>query len=75
LVFRLCATKLSPTFVFIGFLENEDKIPKSAWKEHQFWFRTNCAAGISGAISPSSFIRIGPSTCPNRRYHRVPQLW
>jgi hypothetical protein len=30
-VSRLCATKLSPTLVFIGYTENEDKIPK----EHQ----------------------------------------
>jgi hypothetical protein len=26
------------------------------------------------AISPSSLIRIGPFTCPNRRYRRGPQL-
>jgi hypothetical protein len=38
-------------------------------------FRLVCAAGISGAISSSSLTRIGPSTCPNRRYHRGPQLW
>jgi hypothetical protein len=29
-VSRLCATKLSPTLVFIGFLRNEDTIPKTA---------------------------------------------
>jgi hypothetical protein len=28
-----------------------------------------------GAISPSSLIWIGPSTCPNRRYRQDPQLW
>jgi hypothetical protein len=28
-----------------------------------------------GAISPSSLIWIGPSTCPNRRYHWGPKLW
>jgi hypothetical protein len=74
-VFRLCATKLSSTLVFISFLKNEAKISKSALEDNQFWFRTDCAAGISGAISPSSLIRIGPSTCPNRRYRRGPQLW
>jgi hypothetical protein len=74
-VSRLCATKLSSTLVFIYFLKNEDKISKSALEDNLFWFRTDCAAGISGAISPSSLIRIGPSTCPNRRYRRDPQLW
>jgi hypothetical protein len=34
-----------------------------------------CAAGILGAISPSSLTRIGPSICPNQSYHRGPQLW
>jgi hypothetical protein len=55
-------------FVFISFLWNKDKISKSALEDNLFWFRTHCAAGISGDISPSSLIRIGPSTCPNRRY-------
>jgi hypothetical protein len=31
-VSRLCATKLSLTLVFIGFLENENKIPKRPQK-------------------------------------------
>jgi hypothetical protein len=31
-VSRLCATKLSPTLVFIGFLGNEDKSPKQPRK-------------------------------------------
>jgi hypothetical protein len=44
-------------------------------EDNLFWFRTDCAAGISRAISPSSIIRIGPSTCPNRRYRQGPQLW
>jgi hypothetical protein len=44
-------------------------------EDNLFWFRTDCAAGISGAISPSSLIQIGPSTCPYRRYRRGPQLW
>jgi hypothetical protein len=74
-VLRLCAMKLSSTLVFISFLKNEDKISKSALKDNLFWFRTDYVAGISGVISPSSLIRIGPSTCPNRRYRRGPQLW
>jgi hypothetical protein len=72
---RLCATKLYSTLVFIYFLGNEVKISKSALEDNLFWFRTDCIAGISGAISPSSLIRIGPSTCPNRRYRRGPQHW
>jgi hypothetical protein len=44
-------------------------------EDNLFWFRTDCAAGISGAISPSSLIQIGPSTCPYRRNRRGPQLW
>ena len=64
-VCRLCATKLSPTLVFIAFLENEDKIPKTASEENLSDFGFVCAAGISGAISPSSLTRIGPSICPN----------
>jgi hypothetical protein len=75
LVSRLCATKLYSTLVFIFFLGNEDKISKFASEDNLFWFRTDCAVGISAAISPSSLIRIGPSTCPNRRYRRGPQLW
>jgi hypothetical protein len=35
-VFRLCVTKLSSTFVFISFLENEDKISKSALEDNLF---------------------------------------
>jgi hypothetical protein len=74
-VSRLCATKLYSTLVFISFFGNEDKILKSSLEDNLFWFRTDYAAGISGAISPSSLIRIGPSTCPNRRYFVGPQLW
>jgi hypothetical protein len=44
-------------------------------EDNLFWFRTDCAAGISRVISPRSLIRIGPSTCPNQRYRRCPQLW
>jgi hypothetical protein len=74
-VSRLCATKLSSTLVCISFLGNEDKISKSALEDNLFWFQTDCAAEISGAISPSSLILIGSSTCPNRRYRRGSQLW
>jgi hypothetical protein len=74
-VSRLCATKLSSTLIFIYFLGNEDKISKSSLEDNILWFQTNCAVGISGAISPSSLIQIGPSTCPNRWYRRGPQLW
>jgi hypothetical protein len=49
-------------------------ISKSALEDNLFWFRTYGTTGISGAIS-ISLIRIGPSTCPNQRYHRGPQLW
>jgi hypothetical protein len=72
---RLCATKLSPTLVFIGFLGNQDKIPKTASEYNLSDFRLVCATGILGAISPSSFTRIGSSTFPNRRYRRGAQLW
>jgi hypothetical protein len=58
-VSRLCAMKLSSTLVFIYFLGNEDKISKSALEDNLFWFRIDCAAGISGVISPSSLIWIG----------------
>jgi hypothetical protein len=44
-------------------------------EDNLFWFRTNCAAEISGVISPRSIIRIGPSTCPNGRHCRGSQLW
>jgi hypothetical protein len=71
-VSRLCATKLSSTFICISFLGNVDKISKRALEDNLFWFRTDYTVGISGTISPSSLIRIGPSTCPNRRYHRGP---
>jgi hypothetical protein len=64
LVSRLCATKLSSTLVFIYFLRNEYKISKSALEDNLFWFRIDCVAGISGAISPISLIRIRPYTCP-----------
>jgi hypothetical protein len=74
-VCRLCATKLSSTLVFISFLKNEYKVSKSALEDNLFWFRTDCAAGILGAISRSSLIRNGPFTCPNQRYRRDPQLW
>jgi hypothetical protein len=37
-----------------------------------FDFRLVCAADISGAIC---LTRIGPSTGPNQRYCREPQLW
>jgi hypothetical protein len=63
----LCAKKLSPNLVFIGLLGNEDKIPKTVSEDNLSDFRLVCAAGISGAISPSSLTLIGPSTCPNRR--------
>jgi hypothetical protein len=41
---------------------------KMALKDNLFWFQTDCATGISRAICLSSLIRMGPSTCPNRRY-------
>jgi hypothetical protein len=41
LVSRLCATKLSSTFVCFSFLGNEDKIFKSALEDNLFWFRTD----------------------------------
>jgi hypothetical protein len=50
--------KLSPTLVFIGFLGNEDKIPKTAPEDNLSDFGLVCAAGISGAISSSSLIRL-----------------
>jgi hypothetical protein len=75
LVSWLYVTKFPPTLVFIAFLENEDKISKSALENNLFWFRTDCTAGIPGVIPPSSLTRIGPSTFPNRRYRRGPQLW
>jgi hypothetical protein len=74
-VSRLCATKLSPTLVFIGSHGNEDKIPKTASEDNVSDFGLVCTAGISGAISPSSLTRIGSSTRPNRSYRRGPQLW
>jgi hypothetical protein len=67
-VSRLCATKLYSTLGLISFLGNQGKISKLALEDYLFRFRTDCAVGISGAISPNSLIRIGPSTCPNRRY-------
>jgi hypothetical protein len=74
-VSRLYATKLSSTVVFIAFLENEDNIPKTVSEDNVSDFRLVYAAGISGSISPSSLTRIGPSTCPNWRYRRGPQVW
>jgi len=71
----LCAMKLYPTLVFITFLRNEDKIPKTVSEENLSDFGLVCAVGISGAISPSSLTRIGPSICPNQSSHRGPQLW
>jgi hypothetical protein len=71
----LYGTKCSPTLVFISFFENENNISKSALENNVLWFRTYCAAGIPRVISPSSLIRIGPSTYPNQRYRRCPQLW
>jgi hypothetical protein len=68
---RLYGTKFPPTLVFTSFLGNEDKISKSGLEDNLFWFRTNCATGISGVISPSSLTRIGPSTYPNQRYRRA----
>jgi hypothetical protein len=61
-------------YLFLS-LETKIRSPKSALEDNLFWFRTDCTAGITGAISPSSLIRIWPSTCPNQRYHRDPQLW
>jgi hypothetical protein len=72
---RFCATKLSPTLVFIGFLGNEEKIPKTASYYNLWGFVFVCAAGISGAISPCSLSWIGPSTSPNQSYRRGAQLW
>jgi hypothetical protein len=71
----LYGIKFPPTLVFISFFGNEGKISKSALEDNVFWFQTDCAAWISRVISPSSLIRIGPSTYPNRRYRRCPQLW
>ena len=55
----LRATKLSPNLVFIALLGNKDKIPKTASDENLSDFGLVCAAGISGAISPSSLTRLG----------------
>jgi hypothetical protein len=56
---RLHFTKLSPTLVFIGFLGNEDKIPKTDSEDNLSGFRLICAVGISEAISLISLTRIG----------------
>jgi hypothetical protein len=69
-----CATKLSSTLVLISFLQNEDKIPKTASKDNLSDFGPVYAAGISGAISPSSSTQIGPSICPNRIYREGPKI-
>jgi hypothetical protein len=74
-VSRLCATKLYSTLVFIAFLGNEDKIPKTASEDNLSDFGLVYAAGILGAISPRSLTRIGPSISPNWSYHWGPQLW
>jgi hypothetical protein len=39
-------------------------------EDNLFLFRTDCAAGFSRVISPSTLTRIGTSTCPNQRYRR-----
>jgi hypothetical protein len=64
-VSKLCGTKLSSTLVFIGFLGDEDKTPKMASEDNLSDFGLVYAAGISGAISPSSLVRIGLSIYPN----------
>ena len=74
-VSKLCGTKLSTTLVFIAFLGNEDKIPKMAMEDNLSDFGLVCAAGISGAISPSSFIQIRLSICSNRSSRQGPKLW
>jgi hypothetical protein len=58
-VSRLCATKLSSTFIFISFLGNEDKISKSALEDNLFRFRTDCAAGISGPYLLAPLFELG----------------
>jgi hypothetical protein len=58
-VYRLCATKLSQPLVFIGFLRNEDKIPKMTSQDNLSGFGLVCAAGISGAISLAPWPELG----------------
>jgi hypothetical protein len=74
-VSRLCGTKLSSTLVFIAFLGNENKIPKTASEDNLSDFRLVYTVGISGGIYPSSLIRIGISICSNRSPQQGPQLW
>jgi hypothetical protein len=73
-VSKLCATKLSPTLVFIAFLGNEDKIHNQSQKIICLISDLSAPLAFSGGISPCSLTRIGPSTCPNRRYRLGPQL-
>jgi hypothetical protein len=40
--------KLSPTLVFIGFLRNEDKIPKTASEDNLSDFRLTAQQGFRG---------------------------
>jgi hypothetical protein len=70
-VSKLCGTKISSTLVFIGFLGNEDKIPKMASQDNLSDFRLVCAVGISGTKSSSSLDRIGLSICPNQSSQHV----
>ena len=63
---KLCGTKLSETFLFMTFLENEVKIPKTTLQDNLSEFGLFCAACISGAISPSSIFQIMRSIGPNR---------
>jgi hypothetical protein len=43
-----CSTKLYPTLVFIGFIGNENKIPRTASEDNLSSLGLVCAAGISG---------------------------
>jgi hypothetical protein len=64
-VSSLCAMKLSSTLIFIAFLGNKDKVPKTASEDNLSDFRLVCTVGTLGVIFPTSLSRIGPSTCPN----------
>jgi hypothetical protein len=70
-VSSLCAMKLSSTLIFIAFLGNKDKVPKTASEDNLSDFRLVCTVGTLGVIFPTSLSRIGPSTCPNWSYHRA----
>jgi hypothetical protein len=50
-VSRLCATKLSPTLVFIGFLRKKDKIPKQPQKIIRLISDWLCSRDFGGHIS------------------------